>query len=193
MRQLRAGRRWLGVAACIGLLCPDVVGLGIGSVAHAQSLDGRAAAGELKCTVEGRLELVVSANRDLTCTFFRSADHRAEFYTGYTGIIGGGLGVSAPYEVDFQVFSPDPGDQAALEGDFQSRSGGRTVPGELMGGKANAIDLLPDRDAPAPHSLSHAAALAPINAIAGFGYLHLIYAGVVPVSGHRHGVRRRPQ
>ena len=177
-------------AACVGSVLAMTVALGSDGVAHAQSARSGLFAGELKCTVEGRIEIVVSANRDLTCTFFRAVDHRAELYTGYTGIIGGGLGASAPYEVDFQVFAADPADQAALEGDFQS---GHAAAGGLLGGRASGVSLLPYRGAATPHNLDIAPALAPINAIAGFGYLHLIYAGVVPVPGPRHAARRRSQ
>ena len=184
MQQDRTGGRWFGVAVF-------VASFSFGPAADAQPPIDRLFAGKLKCTVESRLEIVVSANRDLTCSYFRAADHRAELYTGYTGIIGGGLGVAAAYAVDFQVFAAIPGDQAALEGDFQSRSDGAASPGELSGGRSNGISLLPYRDPATPHSLDAAPVLAPINAIAGFGYLHLIYAGVVPLPGSRHAVRRR--
>ena len=149
---------------------------------------GQAPAGELLCTVQGGFEAVVSANRVLNCRYDR-LDARSELYTGYTGITGTGFGRAPDEALLFRVYAATPSDLAALGGNFRGSvtDSGTGKAGDLVGGQAGDILLRPE--AVPGGDFAAASNYAPINAVAGFGYLHLIYNGVVPAHRHHHEAR----
>ena len=127
----------------------------------------------------GGYEVLASANRNLNCRYVR-IDRRVELYTGYTGITGVNFGRVVPRTLVYQVFSPIPRALVPLEGDFKGPldlSPG-SASDELTGGQDGAV-VLHQVSAPTVE-VGSTSLTAPINAVAGFGYLHLIYAGVVP-------------
>ena len=154
-------------------------------LARADGGRGDRPAGELRCEVRGGFELLASANRNLDCRYTR-LDRRIELYTGYTGITGANVGKVAPRTLVYQVFSSTPRAIVPLAGDFKGSFGLGSSPDELTGGSDGNVVL---REASAQTvDLGSTTLTAPINAVAGFGYLHLIYAGVVP-AGRRDAGR----
>lgn len=139
-------------------------------------------AGELRCDVSGETEYGVSAQRALQCIYVRAGLH-TELYTGTTGITGVGLGTVPTMTLVYRVLSPRPAQLAALAGDFNAEGRDSASSGELVGGTASDIHLI--RLSPTSPEAGAARSYAPLNAIAGFGYLHLIYAGRVAASGRR--------
>ncbi len=139
-------------------------------------------AGELRCAVTGGFELLVSANRNLDCRYTR-LDRRIELYTGITGITGitgANIGGVVPRTITYQVYSSTPRALVPLEGDFKGSLGAGSAPNELTGGADGRV-LLRETSAQTP-DVGSTTLTTPINAVAGFGYLHLIYAGVVPAA-----------
>ncbi len=145
--------------------------------ARADNGRGDLPAGELRCEVRGGFELLASANRNLDCRYTR-LDRRIELYTGYTGITGANVGTVVPRTLVYQVFSSTPRALVPLAGDFKGSLGGSSSANELAGGSDGNVRL---RETSAQTTdIGSTTLTAPINAVAGFGYLHLIYAGVVP-------------
>ena len=155
--------------------------------AHADGGSIARAAGELRCEVQGGTELLAAANRNLDCRYTR-LDRRVELYTGYTGITGVGFGRVTPRTLVYRVFSPTPGTLVPLEGDFKGSSSPGAAPDELTGGSDGNV-LLRETTVQT-NELGSTTLTAPINAVAGFGYLHLIYAGVVPADRRRSAATR---
>ncbi len=149
---------------------------------------GERAAGELRCEVSGSYELLASANRNLNCRYIR-VDQRIELYTGYTGITGANFGKVVPRTLIYEVFSTTPSALVLLEGDFKGPLGLNITAAsdELTGGAGGDVRLR-QVSAQTP-DIGSTSLTAPINAVAGFGYLHLIYAGVV-AAGRGHSTSR---
>ncbi len=180
---LRKSRR--GVLGCAGALM--AIGMTCATSARADDKGlppGDLPAGELRCAVQGGFENGISANRVLNCRYDRS-DARAELYTGYTGITGLGFGQAPDEALVYQVYSAAPRELAALDGNFKGSTSGIATArsGDLTGGRAGDILLRPAL--PPSTEFGAASNVAPINAIAGFGYLHLIYNGVIPARQRR--------
>ena len=171
--------------ACILSLVSACAASGSCNCADAIDRSGERPAGELRCEVTGGVELLASANRNLDCRYIR-LDRRVELYTGYTGITGANLGKVVPRTLVYQVFSRTPRALVPLAGDFKGSFGasGGLASNELAGGDVILLQLSSQTADVGSTSFT-----APINAVAGFGYLHLIYAGVVPAERARR--RRR--
>ncbi len=155
--------------------------------AHA---DGRAfvrPAGELRCEVQGGTELLAAATRNHDCRYTR-LDLRVELYTGFTGITGVNFGRVMPRTLVYRVFSPAPGTMVPLEGDFKGSSSLGAAPDELTGGFGGNV-LLRETTVQT-NDLGSTTLTAPINVVGGFGYLHLIYAGLVPADHRRAAATR---
>ena len=155
--------------------------------AHADGGSVARPAGELRCEVQGGTELLAAANRNLACRYTR-LDRRVELYTGYTGITGVNFGRVMPRTLVYRVFSPAPGTLVPLEGDFKGSSNPGAAPDELTGGSDGNV-LLRETTVQT-NDLGSTTLTAPINVVGGFGYLHLIYAGVVPADRRRSAATR---
>ena len=156
--------------------------------AHADGGSIGRPAGELRCEVQGGIELLASANRNLDCRYTR-LDRRIELYTGYTGITGVNFGKVMPRTLVYRVFSPTPGTLVPLDGDFKGSSSPGAAPDELTGGSDGHV-LLRETTVQT-NDLGSTTLTAPINVVGGFGYLHLIYAGVVPADRRRSAATPR--
>ena len=175
-------------AFVVGALIASALFAASTSMARADEAElplGDLPAGELRCTVQGDFEAVVSANRVLNCRYDRPAA-RSELYTGYTGITGTGFGQAPNEALIYQVYSATPNELAALNGNFKGSAStlNKATSGDLLGGQSSNILLRPE--VPPNSEFGAASNYALINAIAGFGYLHLIYNGVVPANHRRH-------
>ena len=177
------------IVACVLSLGPFVGAPMSGAVPARADGGGGQPAGELRCDVVGGFELLASANRNVNCRYVR-LDRRVELYGGYTGITGVNIGAVVPRTLVYQVFSTTPRALVPLEGDFKGPlgPGDAAASNELTGGQDGNI-LLRQLTAQTA-DLGSTALTAPINAVAGFGYLHLIYAGVVPGDRHHAASRR---
>ena len=154
----------------------------VSGLARADDGRGDLPAGELRCEVKGGFELLAAANRNLDCRYTR-LDRRIELYTGYTGITGANVGTVVERTLVYRVFSSTPRALVPLAGDFKGSLGLGSTANELTGGSDGNVRLR--ETSPRTTDIGSTTLTAPINAVAGFGYLHLIYAGVVPASQRR--------
>jgi hypothetical protein len=104
--------------------------------------------GDLSCTVEGGIGLIIGSKREMTCQFEPANGGNVQSYKGSIGELGLDIGVTGESYIHWLVFAPGVVSAGALEGTYAGVSGEASIgvglgANVLVGGSDQSIALQP--------------------------------------------------
>ena len=114
----------------------------------ATSAQSGANVGELKCTVDGGIGLLIGSSKDMICSFEPADGSASQRYSGSVGKLGLDIGITNESYIRWAVIASGKLKPGSLEGSYGGVSAQATVgaglgANVLVGGSDNSIALQP--------------------------------------------------